>query len=454
MIGIIDIAGYVPRGVLPLSSISTVLGTGSARGHRSVANFDEDTTTMGVASARALSPDVRTAARTVWFATTAPAYLYKTNATTVHASLGLDSSVAAFDSGPSVRSGMGAMRAAYESHGMAVLSDMWSGLPGGDDERNGADGSAAIVFGSDSDAIAVIDSWDSCSLEVLERWSLPGSTASQSWDDRFGAEALGPIIREFVGPRISDAAHVVVSSPNNRSAAVVAGAAGSANVIGATGFGFAGTADVGLKMVSALLASQAGQKIAVVVVADGLEVIVLTVTDKIGAWQARTAKATAVAASREIAYADMLTWRGRLSRQTPRRPEPQAPAAPPSFRGNEWKFALQGARCVECDRVHAPPTHKCRSCGAVGSFESVPLADLRARVVTFTVDNLAFTPAPPMILAVVDFGNGARSSFEVADTRAGEISIGDEVEMVFRRITTAEGVHNYFWKARPIAATS
>ena len=454
MTGIIDIAGYVPRGVLPLSSIGTVLGSGGGRGQRSVANFDEDTTTMGVAAARGLSPASRAGARSLWFGTTAPAYLYKTNASTVHASLRLDSSVSAFDAGQSLRSGIGAMRAAYESHGLAVTSDMWTGMPGGDDERNGADGATAIAFGADDDSIAVVKSWDSCSLEVLERWGLPGATHSQSWDDRFGAEALGPILRAFVGERVADAAHLVVSSVNARSASAVAGVAGGANVVGATGFGFAGTANAGLKLVAALRAATPGQTIAVAIVADGIEVITLTTTDKLVAWQSRVAQGAAFAASREVAYADMLTWRGRLARQTPRRPEPQAPAAPPSFRSNDWKFALHGTKCSECGRVHAPPTHKCRTCGAVDTFEAVPLADLRAKVVTFTVDNLAFTPAPPMILAVVDFGNGARSSFEVADTPAGGIAIGDEVEMVFRRITTAEGVHNYFWKVRPIAAAS
>jgi len=27
--------------------------------------------------------------------------------------------------------------------------------------------------------------------------------------------------------------------------------------------------------------------------------------------------------------------------------------------------------------------------------------------------------------------------------------VGDEVEMTFRRLYSADGVHNYFWKARP-----
>ena len=30
------------------------------------------------------------------------------------------------------------------------------------------------------------------------------------------------------------------------------------------------------------------------------------------------------------------------------------------------------------------------------------------------------------------------------------VKIGDRVQMTFRRLFTADGVHNYFWKARPL----
>jgi hypothetical protein len=30
------------------------------------------------------------------------------------------------------------------------------------------------------------------------------------------------------------------------------------------------------------------------------------------------------------------------------------------------------------------------------------------------------------------------------------VAIGDRVAMTFRRLLTADGVHNYFWKARPL----
>jgi uncharacterized OB-fold protein len=79
-----------------------------------------------------------------------------------------------------------------------------------------------------------------------------------------------------------------------------------------------------------------------------------------------------------------------------------------------------------------------------------PLCDRTGTVATFTVDRLAFTPSPPMILAVVDFDGGGRYTLELTDARPDEVEIGARVEMTFRRLYTSGGVHNYFWKARPV----
>ena len=35
-----------------------------------------------------------------------------------------------------------------------------------------------------------------------------------------------------------------------------------------------------------------------------------------------------------------------------------------------------------------------------------------------------------------------------------DVAIGDRVEMTFRRLFTADGIHNYFWKARPVRAAA
>ena len=38
----------------------------------------------------------------------------------------------------------------------------------------------------------------------------------------------------------------------------------------------------------------------------------------------------------------------------------------------------------------------------------------------------------------------------MTDVDPATVAIGDRVEMTFRRLYTADGVHNDFWKARPV----
>jgi uncharacterized OB-fold protein len=84
-------------------------------------------------------------------------------------------------------------------------------------------------------------------------------------------------------------------------------------------------------------------------------------------------------------------------------------------------------------------------------MEPLRLADVRGTVATYTVDRLAFSLSPPMVGAVIDFDGGGRYRGEMTDVDPGTVSIGTRVEMTFRRLYTAEGVHNYFWKARPLS---
>ena len=39
---------------------------------------------------------------------------------------------------------------------------------------------------------------------------------------------------------------------------------------------------------------------------------------------------------------------------------------------------------------------------------------------------------------------------ELTDVDPASVKIGDRVEMTFRRLYTQDGIHNYFWKARPL----
>ncbi|MDX6584641.1 MAG: hydroxymethylglutaryl-CoA synthase, partial [Solirubrobacterales bacterium] len=55
-----------------------------------------------------------------------------------------------------------------------------------------------------------------------------------------------------------------------------------------------------------------------------------------------------------------------------------------------------------------------------------------------------------IVFAVVDFDGGGRFPIELTDVRETDVGIGTRVEMTFRKLFTADGIHNYFWKARPV----
>jgi len=88
--------------------------------------------------------------------------------------------------------------------------------------------------------------------------------------------------------------------------------------------------------------------------------------------------------------------------------------------------------------------------GAIDQMEPVRMADVKATIATYTVDRLAYSLSPPVVAAVIDFDGGGRFQCELTDVDPETVKIGDRVEMTFRRLSTQDGVHNYFWKARPI----
>jgi uncharacterized OB-fold protein len=194
--------------------------------------------------------------------------------------------------------------------------------------------------------------------------------------------------------------------------------------------------------------AEPNQLVLVVHLADGADALVLRTTEALAA-----APGSGLAdrlGGPFLSYTGYLTWRGMMEREPPRRPDPVSPAAPPSYRQEDWKFAFVGSRCTACDTRHLPPQRVCVQCREVDKMSPEPLADTPATVATFSVDRLAFSPSPPVVLAVIDFDGGGRFQCELTDVDPASVRVGDRVQMTFRRIFTANGVHNYFWKARPL----
>jgi uncharacterized OB-fold protein len=213
--------------------------------------------------------------------------------------------------------------------------------------------------------------------------------------------------------------------------------------------GNTGAAHAGLLLADVLDRAQADQVIAVVSLADGADVTIWRTTAALATGRPRVTVAAQLTSPGRVSYATFLTWRGVIRREPPRRPDPQAPEAPAAFRAEAWKFAFTGSRCQACGARHLPPQHVCVKCHAVDRMTPERLADVPAKIATFTVDRLAFSPSPPVVVAVIDFDGGGRFQCEMTDVDPKAVKIGDRVVMTFRRLISAGGVHNYFWKARP-----
>ncbi|HEX9890405.1 MAG TPA: OB-fold domain-containing protein [Nitriliruptorales bacterium] len=460
MTGILAYGAYVPHHRLRREAIAQTLGSRAGGGTRAVAAYDEDSTTLGVEAARQAGRADVTAARLL-FATATPAYLDKTNATAIHSALGLPSSAIALDAGGALRSGVGALLTALQGGPptLVVTSDVRTGRPGSDEEAGGGDAAAALLVGDGEAVLAEFVGSASATAELMDRWRLPGETTSRVWEERFGASVYAPLVEEAVtaamkecGLTLDEVDHVVVAGTHARAVRQAKALAGDKLVDDlAAVVGNPGTAQAGLILASLLDQADPGRTIALVSLADGVDVIVLRTTNAIAQHTPVVPVAGQIAAGRDdLDYASFLTWRGFLDRQGPRRPDPTRIAAPPSFRNRQWKFGFVGSRDESSGAIHLPPQRVSFQGQAVDEMEPIALAEVKGTVATFTTDHLAWSPSPPTIVGVIDFDGGGRYMAEIADT--DQVAIGDRVEMTFRRIYTAEGVHNYFWKARPVRA--
>ena len=467
MRGIIAYGAYLPYYRLQRSAITAALGSGRGRGTRSVASYDEDATSMAVEAGRVAMRAAagRVVPDSLYFATATPPYLDKTNATVIHAALDLPSRVFAADVGGSSRSVNAALRAALEGRSptMVLAADVRTGRPGSADESDTGDAALAVLIGDDQDG-PVIAEWlggASATAEFLDRWRLPEWNHSRVWEERFGEHAYLPLVTEAAeaafkqcGLEPTDVDAVVTAGLHSRALRGTARAAGVGDVAAVDDLrgviGNTGTPHAGLVLASALDQADPGQTIMVIHLADGVDVGFYRTTDAITDYQVATPVAAQVEAGNDgLDYNQFLTWRGFLDREPPRRPDPVPPAAPPSFRSERWKYAFVGSKDHSTGAVHLPPQRVSVKGGAVDEMEPIPMADVPATVVTFTIDRLAYSLSPPVIAVVIDFDGGGRFQCQLTDVDPDTVAIGDRVSMTFRRLGTANGVHNYFWKARP-----
>ncbi len=424
---------------------------GLRRGDRVVASFDEDSTTMAVAAAGSALRG-QPVPEHIYFATSTPAYADKTNATAVHAALGLPQSTFAADMCGTGRSTVAAWRLAAQVGGLVVAADVRTGRPGSADEKLGGDGAGALLFGA-GDGIAEIVAATSLTEEFLDRWRLPTAGTGTQWEERFGAQRYGDLIAAAVSRTLDQADisavdHVVIACPNTAVVKRATTLAKGERSTVTSPIGHSGAADALIALSGVLDTAGAGETVLVVSAVDGCDTLLLRTTEAlVHARQPHSVQAQR-GGGLDVEKLRYLSWRGLVEMEPPRRPEPDRPAGPPSSRAVGWKFGFTGSRCQTCGFTHLPPMSVCRGCGSADRMVDVPVAGLGGKIATYTVDRLAYSPSPPVVQAVVDIDGGGRCTLEVADAEPDRLAVGERVQFTFRRLFTAGDVHDYFWKAR------
>src|SRR5207302_1375153 len=178
---------------------------------------------------------------------------------------------------------------------------------------------------------------------------------------------------------------------------------------------------------------------------DGAEALVLETTPVVERLEGRRGVSWHLARRAELPSYDLyLRFRQLLATEHDRRAGAGI-SATKHFRDRDDDVTLAGLRCRRCGCVQYPRQRVCFRCFARDDFERVRLSDKIGAVKSFTFDNFAGSPSPPLVATVVDV-EGARLYLQMTDASPKEVKLDLPVELTFRKMHEAGGTPNYYWK--------
>ncbi|MEJ2109060.1 MAG: 3-oxoacyl-[acyl-carrier-protein] synthase III C-terminal domain-containing protein [Acidobacteriota bacterium] len=468
MIGITSFGVYIP-----LHRMGPETKGWGSKIERTVGYYDEDSLTMGVAAALdcIVSGD-RNRIDGLYFASTTAPYKEKLTAATIAITCDLRNEIQAMDIGNTLRAGTTAIKMASDAvkagsaNNVLVAASECGRIGQSRDqfERNSGDGSAAFLIGSQN-VIAEIKASGSVSNELLDVWRLDGDKYVRSWESRFVVEegylkTFHKAVCDFLEKQKlapGDIDKAVLYAPDGRRHMQMTGKLGlSAEQTPDPFFGImgnTGAAFVPMLLVAALDEAAPGDRILVAGYGDGVDILLLEVTENIGKTGGGGLKDRFAG---KLTIPDYETYLN-MRHNTPGGDyyPPAAPSVSAIARERDVIFRLYGGECESCGTLQYPPQRICSRCGAKDRARPVRLSDRKAKVFTYTLDNLAQIPVYdlPMVDSIIDFEGGGRGCFQMTDRNPEEVAVGLEVEMTFRKLHTAADMNNYFWKCRPVRKT-
>lgn len=474
MIGIVSYGAYIPFYRLRRDEIGRVWGKEVAPGEKAVASWDEDSLTMGVEAAIDSSKwKDHEFIDGLYFASTTPPYREKETASFLATVLGLRKEAFTADFGGSLRGATSALRAALDAikagsakRVMVVASDRRQPAPNSEFELVLGDGAAAFLLGN-SDIVVSIEGNYSCSSEFMDIWKREKDTYIRTWEDRFVAthgymEIVGDTVlslmkRYGLGPKDFTKVVLNADSPRRHREMVLKLGFDIRTQIEEPMFaslGNTGAAFAPMILVAALEKAKPGDKLLLVNYGDGCDAYVLQVLDQIEKIRDRRGikrylelKGILPNYGKYLRSRNLIEWES-----SPESEDPDYSSLTQLWRDRKQILQFVGRRCKRCRQLQIdfPVQRICSWCQAKDEFEEVRLSDKKGTIFTFAVDERVREPERPRVQCVVDLEEGARFTTTLVDFDRSKIKIGMPVELVFRKAHEGQGIHNYYWKVRPI----
>lgn len=468
MAGILSYGAYIPYLRLPLAAIS---GGKRVEGgpEKAVANWDEDALTMAVAAATDCLRGIdRAGIDGVIFASTSFAFKEKQGAAIIAKALDLRRDVMTADVGDTLRSGTGALRAALDAvragsakRVLVAVGENRMASPRSALEANFGDAGAAFLVGAEA-PVATVEAVHAVADEMIDVWRTEGDPFVHAWEDRFvvdhGYRAnVREVVRGLLGKldrKPADFAKLVLYGPDARSHGALARELGfdPARQLQDALFGRvgnSGSAAAPLQLAAALEVARAGDTLLVVGYGDGADALALRVEEPISRLGDRRGVRWHLERRGEMPGYDMyIRFKQLLATENDRRAGAGI-SATKHFRDRDYEISLHAQKCRKCGQVQYPHQRVCFKCFAKDEFDHVRLSDRIGTLKSFTFDNFAGSPNPPLVATVTDV-DGARLYIQMTDANPKEVRLDLPVELVFRKIHDAGGAPNYFWKCTPV----
>lgn len=475
-VGIAAFGAYVPR--LRLQRAAVVAANAwynpalraLAKGERAMANWDEDAVTMAVEAARdCLNGIDRTTLSGLLFASTTAPFADRQNAGIVKEALALGDDIATADLGGSQRAGISALLQGLASGAAApvlcVAADKRRARPASEAELVQGDAAAALLL-TPGPGIARLLGRHSVSADFVDHFRAAGESLDYDWEARWvrdeGYAGLAPRAIKGVLARAGiDAVAVdafILPAPRGVAAAIgkACGIRPEAvrDPLDAT-IGHSGVAHPLLMLVHALEQAAPGQRILVAGFGNGCDAALFETTDALSALTPRRGVTGSLARRREESnYLKFLAFAGHLDLEKGMRAEfDQKQPLTALWRQRRTVLGLVGGRNPSTGEVQFPRSDipLDGDLDAVGTLVDHPMAELPARILTFTADSLTYSPDPPTWYGLVDFEGGGRMNVEFCDAAPEDIEVGREMRMMFRikAIDAQRHFVRYFWKAAP-----